>query len=313
MYFQLPSPGPEALYHPPTMTWKALNRLPNIRPFLGWKTYPYVTFDDWTTKYKSERRLVYDRKPGCRDFEFTGVINDGPSEGGYVSVDACVLILTPTRLRPGIYHHDVADNEWKYYADPAEAPNPRSSYGFYRSVVDLGTDAIGEVWNLFIAMREPMMNADMRPGILVLARKDYGFAIPPGYRPLDVQWTAGCECSSLVKVCDYKIPENGCLEFRDRIAHGIPEAVGHFEVLSGAGDGIYPIQLIRDVHGAVTCVKVCFDGHGDVPVDSGCQFPSTGPSTMQTAAEEVERRRRRRSAGDVLELAKGFFQGARRP
>ncbi|KAJ7760458.1 hypothetical protein B0H16DRAFT_1532361 [Mycena metata] len=139
-------------------------------------------------------------------------------------------------------------------------------------------------------MREPMARGDTRPGILIIARKDYAFAIPPGYRPRDVEWTAGCESSSLVKVGDYRIPENGCLEFRDKIAHGIPELAEHFEVLSGAGDGlnefliskplteilrlgIYPVEIIKNPQGIVTCVKVRFDGQGDVDMDS----PELGP------------------------------------
>ncbi|KAJ7115856.1 hypothetical protein C8R44DRAFT_215802 [Mycena epipterygia] len=205
-------------------------------------------------KYNSEYCPVYDRQPGRPDFEFHGVINDGAAQGGYVSVDEHTLITGPTRLRPGQYHRNVEDREWKFYANPSKAPTPRRSYGFYRSVVDLGIEARGQVWDLFLAMREPMMRGDTRPGILMIARKDYAFSIPPGYKPKDVQWTAGCECSSLVKVGDYRVPDNGCLEFRDKIAHGIPESAGHFEILSGAGDGIYPIEIIKDAEGIVICV-----------------------------------------------------------
>ncbi|KAJ7623303.1 hypothetical protein FB45DRAFT_925208 [Roridomyces roridus] len=254
MKFELPLPGPEALYHPPRMTWAELYRLPNIRPFLGWKTYPPVTYDDWMRKYTSEQCPVYDRKPGRPEFEFHGVINDGPHQGGYVSVDSHTLIMAPTRLRPGLYHHHAQDREWSYYEDPDEAPRPRDSFGFYRSVVDFGAEARGQVWHLFLAMREPMKQDDTRPGVLIIARKDYAFSIPPGYKPDDVQWAAGCECSSLVKVGDYTIPDNGCLEFRDTIAHGIPESAGYFEVLSGAGDGIYPVEIVKDPQGRVICV-----------------------------------------------------------
>ncbi|KAJ7504490.1 hypothetical protein B0H11DRAFT_1982587 [Mycena galericulata] len=219
-------------------------------------------------KYASGNCPVYDRQPGRPEFEFHGVINDGVHQGGYVSVDAHTIIMAPTRLRPGQYHHHADDREWAYYENPADAPKPRTSFGFYRSVVDFGIEARGQVWDLFLAMREPMKRGDTRPGILFIARKNYEFSIPPGYRPRDVQWTAACECSSLVKVGDYKIPDNGCLEFRDKIAHGIPQSAGYFEVLSGAGDGIYPVEVIKDPEGLVTCVKVRFDGQGDVNLDS---------------------------------------------
>ncbi|KAJ7449594.1 hypothetical protein FB451DRAFT_749252 [Mycena latifolia] len=284
-------------------------------------------------KYTSEYCPVYDRQPGRRDFEFHGVINDGAHQGGYVSVDAHTIIMAPTRLRPGQYHHNVEDREWKYYANPAKVPMPRMSYGFYRSVVDLGTEARGQVWNLFVAMREPMMRGDTRPGILIIAQKDYAFSIPLGYRPKDVQWTAGCECSSLVKVGDYRIPDNGCLEFRDKIAHGIPQSAGHFEVLSGAGDGIYPVEIIKDPHGVVACVKVRFDGQGDVNLDNYPQAPHIHDSVIPTrhaayknpkqhaisdqdssacdvsrGQELTERKRRRKSTGDILDITKGFLK-----
>ncbi|KAJ7043508.1 hypothetical protein C8F04DRAFT_1072305 [Mycena alexandri] len=281
MNFELPPPGQEAVLHPPALTWTELNRLPNIRPFLGWTTYPFVTYDDWMRKYTSEYCPVYNRQPGRPEFELHGVINDGAHQGGYVSVDAHTLIMTPTRLRPGQYHHNADEREWKYYADPAKAPSPRRSYGFYRSVVDFGQEARGQLWDLFLAMREPIARDDTRPGILIIARKDYAFAIPPGYRPRDVEWTAGCEPSSLVKVGDYRIPENGCLEFRDKIAHGIPELAGHFEVLSGAGDGIYPVEIIKNPQGIVTCVSD--------EVNAG-------------------RKRRRKSTGDMLDITKGFLK-----
>ncbi|KAJ7355382.1 hypothetical protein DFH08DRAFT_852338 [Mycena albidolilacea] len=239
--------------------------------------------------------------------------------------------MTPTRLRPGQYHHNADEREWNYYANPSEAPPPRTSCGFYRSVVDL-TEARGQVWDLFLGMREPMMRDDTRPGILILARKNYAFAIPPGYRPRDMEWTAGCESSSLVKVGDYIIPENGCLEFRDKIAHGIPKLSGHFEVLSGAGDGIYPVEIIKDAQGIVECVKVRFDGQGDVNLDS----PELGPgrlahdSTVPTeprqnppsklrvfserdpsicgSDEPSARKRKRKSTSAMLEITKSFLK-----
>nr|GAT46750.1 predicted protein [Mycena chlorophos] len=314
MWFTLPPAGPEAELHPPTMTWEELNRLPNIRPFLGWTTFPYPSYSDWLEKQNTQCRLVYDRKPGSGKFELTGVINDGRSEGGWVSIDSCTLIMTSTRLRPGVYHHDVRDQEWKHYADPTEAPRPRLSYGFYRSVVDLGREAGGQTWNLLVGMREPLMSGDMRPGVLILARDDYEFAVPPGYRPQDVSWTKNCESSSLIKVGDYMIPPNGCLEFRDRIAHGIPEAPGRFEVLSGAGDGIYPISVIRDAEGGVICIKVCFDGAESESGDTLVQVPASDTVKAVPApialvgSKEEQRRRRRRSANDMLDIAKGFLR-----
>ncbi|KAF8216378.1 hypothetical protein K438DRAFT_1925557 [Mycena galopus ATCC 62051] len=361
MNFELPPPGPEALYHPPSMTWTELNRLPNIRPFLGWTTYPFVSYEDWMRKYTSEYYPVYNRQPGRSEFELVGffwtsseschssqhgVINDGAHQGGYVSVDAHTLIMTPTRLRPGKavsriiirgqYHHNADEREWNYYPNPAKAPPPRSSYGFYRSVVDFGKEARGQVWDLFLAMMEPMTRDDLRPGVLILARKNYAFAIPPGYRPRDVEWTAGCECSSLVKVGDYKIPENGCLEFRDKIAHGIPKSAGHFEVLSGAGDGIYPVEIIKDPHGLVSCVKVRFDGQGDVNLDNlGLARSPTAHDTIvstelyQNALQHVfsetelpscennsdessaPKKRRRKSTSDMLNMTKDFLKDLR--
>ncbi|KAJ6591692.1 hypothetical protein DFH09DRAFT_1137723 [Mycena vulgaris] len=283
-------------------------------------------------RYTSGYCPVYDRQPGRPDFEFHGVINDGAHQGGYVSVDAHTLIMTPTRLQPGQYHHNVEDREWAYYAKPAKAPPPRRSYGFYRSVVDLGAEARGKVWDLFLAMREPMMRGDTRPGILIIARKNYPFSIPPGYKPRDVQWTAGCESSSLVKVGDYRIPDNGCLEFRDKIAHGIPESAGHFEVLSGAGDGIYPVEIIKDPQGIVTCVKVRFDGQGDVNLDTPDNGPhnydftfaprhaaypeqqavsDADPATCDVfrGLESSARKKRRKSTGDILDITKGFLKG----
>ncbi|KAJ7180554.1 hypothetical protein C8R46DRAFT_1069820 [Mycena filopes] len=331
MNFELPPPGQEAIHHPPALTWTELNRLSNIRPFLGWTTYPFVSYDDWMTKYSDGYCPVYNRQPGRPQFELHGVINDGAHQGGFVSVDAHTLIMTPTRLRPGQYHHNADEREWKYYADPADAPLPRRSYGFYRSVVDLG-QARGQVWDLFLAMREPMARDDTRPGILIIARKDYAFAIPSGYRPRDVEWTAGCECSSLIKVGDYQIPENGCLEFRDKIAHVIdpnatfpcrvfPHWPGHFEVLSGAGDGIYPVEIIKDPQGLVTCVKVRFDGQGDVNTDSpelgplhrdsvtGRSSPRPPPKFLSNADEaKAARKRRRKSTGDMLDMTKGFLK-----
>jgi len=123
-------------------------------------------------------------------------------------------------------------------------------------------------------MREPMQKGDVRPGILILARKDYRFAIPPGYHPLHLTWTQKCESSSLIRVGDYKIPENGRIEFRDKSAEG-PGcwSTKKFEVLTGAGDGIYPVEIIKDIKGVVSCVKVRFDGKGDVPPKN----PSQGP------------------------------------
>ncbi|KAJ6493665.1 hypothetical protein C8R47DRAFT_1213933 [Mycena vitilis] len=250
-----------------------------------------------------------------------GVINDGAHEGGYVSVDAHTLIMTPTRLRPGKcqYHHNADEREWKYYADPSQAPPPRMSYGFYRSVVDFGIEARGKIWDLFLAMREPMMRDDTRPGIVILARKNYAFAIPPGYRPRDVEWTAGCECSSLIKVGDYTIPANGCLEFRDKIAHqGIPKLAGHFEVLSGAGDGIYPVEIIKDPQGLVS--KVHFDGQGDVNVagpqegvlsEDGAILSQKQPDFPENDLGSDElgmRKRRRKSMGERLDITKGFLK-----
>ncbi|KAF7318002.1 hypothetical protein MKEN_00888700 [Mycena kentingensis (nom. inval.)] len=308
VYFELPQPKDD--HHPLTMTWDEVNRLQNIRPFLGWKTYPTITYQDFLNAYKPGP--VYDRKPGSRKFEHTGVINEGPSQGGYVSVDAGTIIMAPTRLRPGVYQHDVCDAEWKHYTDPTHAPTPRSNYGFYRSVVDLGLEAIGQVWNLFVAMREPMMSGDMRPGILVLARKDYAFKIPPGYRPYDIDWTKDCECSSLVKVCDYTIPDNGCIEFKDHIAHGISDG-RQFEVLAGAGDGIYPIEIVRDSSGVVACVKVRFDGIEDANMPDGRDLGSAVAPNPPVAGREPEaekRQRRRRSAGDMLDVAKGMLSQA---
>ncbi|KAJ7155518.1 hypothetical protein C8R43DRAFT_1000223 [Mycena crocata] len=327
MNFELPSPGPEALYHPPTLTWTELNRLGNIRPFLGWKTYPFVSYDDWMRKYTSDHCPVYDRHPGRPEFEFHGVINDGAHQGGYVSVDSHALIMAPTRLQPGQYHHDVQDREWKHYANAAAAPPPRKSYGFYRSVVDLGVEARGQIWDLFLAMREPMMRNDTHPGILIIARKDYAFSIPPGYKPTDVEWTAGCESSSLIKVGDYRVPGNGCLEFRDKIAHGIPETAGHFEVLSGAGDGIYPVEIVRDSTGIINCVKVRFDGQGDVNLDVSIQghIPPCHVA-YQSARQQVipekhspacdgfpgpepnGRKNRRKSTSEILHITKGFLK-----
>ncbi|KAJ7733259.1 hypothetical protein DFH07DRAFT_845912 [Mycena maculata] len=226
--------------------------------------------------------------------------------------------MAPTRLRPGQYHHHAEDREWNYYETPSEAPHPRKSYGFYRSVVDFGIEAKGQVWDLFLAMREPMMQGDTRPGILIIARKDYAFSVPPGYRPRDMQWTAGCESSSLVKVGDYRIPDNGCLEFRDKIARGIRESAGHFEVLSGAGDGIYPVEIIKDAEGLVACVKVRFDGQGDVNLDNpgpiaSCNSRLIGlrnPHSLDSGVigEPGARKNRRKSTSDMLDITKGFLK-----
>ncbi|KAJ7281658.1 hypothetical protein C8J57DRAFT_1500346 [Mycena rebaudengoi] len=320
MKFGLPPPGPEAQHHPPSMNWEELNRLQNIRPCLGWTFYPPLAYEDWTAKYASESCPVYDRQPGRPEFEFHGVINDGAHQGGYVSIDKHTLIMAPTRLQPGQYHHTVEDREWKHYPCPSQAPEPRTNYGFYRSVVDLGAEARGQVWNLFLAMREPMMRGDMRPGILILARKDYAFSIAPGYHPNDVKWTAACESSSLVKVGDYTIPANGCLEFRDRMAHGINEAPEVFEVLSGAGDGIYPVEIIKDARGVVACVQVSAL-IGDVdpdapfahrpvasPVDS--PEPPIGISASRSPEPDEARagKGRRKPTGEMLDITKGFLK-----
>ncbi|KAJ7834090.1 hypothetical protein B0H13DRAFT_2110106 [Mycena leptocephala] len=157
-------------------------------------------------------------------------------------------------------------------------------------------------------MREPLMRDDTRPGILILARKDYAFSIPPGYRPRDMEWTAGCESSSLVKVGDYRIPENGCLEFRDKIAHGIPKLPGHFEVLSGAGDGIYPVEIIKDPQGIIACIKVRFDGQGDVNVEGpelrlvrhDSLAPYSNPKERVLSEKDSSARKRRRKSTSFL-------------
>ncbi|CAK5273975.1 unnamed protein product [Mycena citricolor] len=319
MHFELPIPGAEAMYHPPSMPWSELTRLPNIRPFLGWKAYPLVTYQDWMNKFTSENLPVYDRQPCRPEFEYHGVINDGAHQGGFVSVDTHTLVMSPSGLRSGQYHHEKRDPQWTFFENVQEAPAPRQSFGFYRSVVDLGAPARGQAWDLFLAMREPMIKGDTRPGILILASKTYQFSIPPGYRPFDAKWTAACECSSLVKVGDYRIPESGCIEFRDSVPSGSnDQSDDSFQVLSGAGDGIYPVEIIRDADGNVVCVKVRFDGQGERTHGGQSALDNTfergpflGSSAADTAAPTSGLKTRRKSAGDVLQMTKGFLNEMR--
>lgn len=90
-----------------------------------------------------------------------------------------------------------------------------------------------------------------------------------------------------VKVGDYRIPENGCLEFRDKIAHaggsGCPDfkfvdfvrraSRNPLDILKCSQEletvpnlslplcqpdlfsvGIYPVEIVKDPRGLVTCV-----------------------------------------------------------
>lgn len=68
--FDLPLPGQEVQVHPPSMTWEELNRLQNIRPFLGWTAYPPLTYDEWAANFSMDDCPVYDRRPGRQEYEY---------------------------------------------------------------------------------------------------------------------------------------------------------------------------------------------------------------------------------------------------
>ncbi|EIM88021.1 uncharacterized protein STEHIDRAFT_109860 [Stereum hirsutum FP-91666 SS1] len=142
------------------------------------------------------------------------------------------MTMMPTEAAPGQYHRpSFLSKEWIYYADPSEAPKPRTNYG----------------------MEPDDGHPRFLHGILILAKKDYRFSIPPGWHPHDLKWTDACESSLIVKIKDYKIPRNGRLEFRDMVmdlpGDTPPKRSRSFDVFTCNGDGIYPVEIIKDDQG----------------------------------------------------------------
>ncbi|KAE9407053.1 hypothetical protein BT96DRAFT_174641 [Gymnopus androsaceus JB14] len=214
--------------------------------------------------------MVVDRRP-TRSYQ-AGCLIDGPCEGGFVSIDVNMITMSPTDEEAGQYHRSGrGSKEWVHYPDPSTAPKPRTNYGYYKSVVDFGPENRNKMWNLLTAMRTSLAG-DPRPAFLILARKDYKFSIPPGYFPKDIDWTKECEPSLLVKISDYKIPANGRLAFQDMLEDAPFEDVlfslsssrtprappSNFNMFTFNGDGIYPVQIIKNDEGVVICVKVHF-------------------------------------------------------
>jgi len=153
---------------------------------------------------------------------------DGAAVAGVVSTDIGYVAFKPTRLPAGQYHNghlvSRATNEGGVHGIVIDTEQPNSTWTVVTCFVD---DA----------------SLGIRPQFMVLARPDALFTSDP--RP-DKD-----ECRGLTRVCRLRLPTGRVL---------VRGSATPAAVVSGMGDGFYPVQVERDGAGKVWRINVWFYG-----------------------------------------------------
>eukprot|EP01116_Phalansterium_solitarium_P019704 TRINITY_DN5608_c0_g1_i1.p1 TRINITY_DN5608_c0_g1~~TRINITY_DN5608_c0_g1_i1.p1 ORF type:complete len:288 (-),score=51.74 TRINITY_DN5608_c0_g1_i1:153-1016(-) len=215
-----------------------------------------------------------DRPDHTRGFALVGKSAKALRDADFwVSIDTGSIAFRPSKIEGGQYFHPMpeADTQFGLLPAPENRVEEQNIGGYHQAVIDLGDQPAGLKWN--VVARLVTTDSLARPGSkkaqelrverVWVARQDHQFRSEPMGNQED-------ECRCLVLVTTLELSGEKCrvvisdaelgspLEGEEDTAATTDEFDAQVPVLAGLGDGLYPINLLRNSDGAVTAVSVRF-------------------------------------------------------